>query len=158
MLGLGLCMSSSLVSLWCVGFLLRSLLLLWSMDTQSSIVAVWGLSSCCSWFMDLVAPQHVGSSQTRDRTHVSCIGRHILYHWATREAFEFIFKGRIIVNNVVFVSAVQHLESTIIIHLSPPFWASLPPPFIPLCRSSQSTKLSSLCLQQLPTSCLLHTL
>ena len=28
----------------------------------------------------------MGSSWTRDRTHVSCIGRWILYHWATREA------------------------------------------------------------------------
>ena len=27
-----------------------------------------------------------GSSQPRDRTHISCIGRWILYHWATREA------------------------------------------------------------------------
>ena len=27
-------------------------------------------------------------SQTRDGTHVSCIGRKILYHWATREALE----------------------------------------------------------------------
>ena len=26
------------------------------------------------------------SFQPRDRTHVSCIGRQILYHWATREA------------------------------------------------------------------------
>ena len=25
-----------------------------------------------------------GSSQTRDQTHISCIGRWILYHWATR--------------------------------------------------------------------------
>ena len=29
---------------------------------------------------------HVGSSRTRDETCVSCIGRQILYHWATREA------------------------------------------------------------------------
>ena len=28
----------------------------------------------------LVASQHVGSSQIRDQTHVSCIGRWILYH------------------------------------------------------------------------------
>ena len=28
----------------------------------------------------LVAPQHVGSSQARDRTRVSCIGRLILNH------------------------------------------------------------------------------
>ena len=36
--------------------------------------------------MGLVAPRLVGSSQIRDRTHVSCIGRSILYHLATREA------------------------------------------------------------------------
>ena len=34
---------------------------------------------------DLVALQHVGSSRTRDRTHVPCTGRQILNHWATRE-------------------------------------------------------------------------
>ena len=28
-----------------------------------------------------------GSSWPRDRTHVSCVGRWILYHWATREAY-----------------------------------------------------------------------
>ena len=38
------------------------------------------------WYPGLVAPSYVGSSQTRDRTQVSCIGRWILYHWATREA------------------------------------------------------------------------
>ena len=27
-----------------------------------------------------------GSSQPRDQTHTSCIGRQILYHWVTREA------------------------------------------------------------------------
>ena len=37
------------------------------------------------WRTGLVAPQHVGSSQTRDRTHVPCIGRRILNHCATRE-------------------------------------------------------------------------
>ena len=36
--------------------------------------------------MVLVAPWHVGSSQIRDWTRVSCIGRQVLYHWATREA------------------------------------------------------------------------
>ena len=38
------------------------------------------------WWMALVAPLHVGSSSIRERTCVSCIGRWILYHWATREA------------------------------------------------------------------------
>ena len=34
----------------------------------------------------LVAPRHVGSSQTRARTRVPCIGRQTLNHCATREA------------------------------------------------------------------------
>ena len=38
------------------------------------------------WLTGLVAPQHVGSSQTRARTRVPCIGRQILNHCATREA------------------------------------------------------------------------
>ena len=35
--------------------------------------------------MDLVAPWHVGSSGTRDRICIPCIGRWILKHWATRD-------------------------------------------------------------------------
>ena len=31
---------------------------------------------------------HVGSSQIRDQTHVSCAGKRIAYHWATRQALE----------------------------------------------------------------------
>ena len=38
------------------------------------------------WLTGLVAPRHVGSSQTRTRTRVPCIGRQILNHCATREA------------------------------------------------------------------------
>ena len=33
-----------------------------------------------------------GSSWPRDRTCISCIGRWILYHWATREAYIYIIK------------------------------------------------------------------
>ena len=40
------------------------------------------------WLTGLVIPRHVGSSQTRARTHVPCIGRQILNHCATREALE----------------------------------------------------------------------
>ena len=36
--------------------------------------------------MGQVAPQHVGSSQTRAQTGVPCIGRQTLNHCATREA------------------------------------------------------------------------
>ena len=37
------------------------------------------------WRTGLLAPRHVGSSQTRARTRVACIGRRILNHCATRE-------------------------------------------------------------------------
>ena len=37
------------------------------------------------WLTGLVAPQHVGSSQTRARTRVPCISRQTLNHCATRE-------------------------------------------------------------------------
>ena len=41
-------------------------------------------------WMSSIAPRHVGCSQTRNRTHVSCTGRQILYHWATWEALHFL--------------------------------------------------------------------
>ena len=43
------------------------------------------------WLTGPVAPRHVGSSQTRARTRVPCIGRQILNHYATREAPPFVF-------------------------------------------------------------------
>ena len=44
------------------------------------------------WLTGPFAPWHVGSSQTRARTRVPCIGRQILNHCATREAPFLIFK------------------------------------------------------------------
>ena len=46
------------------------------------------------WLTGPAAPQHVGSSQTRARTRVPCIGRQTPNHCATREALLplFIFK------------------------------------------------------------------
>ena len=38
------------------------------------------------WLTGPVAPRHVGSSQTRARTRVPCIGRQTLNHCATKEA------------------------------------------------------------------------
>ena len=43
------------------------------------------------WHMGLVAPRHVGSSQTRARTSVPRIGRQTLNHCATREAPNLVF-------------------------------------------------------------------
>ena len=53
-----------------------------------SAVAPPGLWSTGSllWRKGLVALRHVGSSWIREPTRVSCIGRRVLYYWATREA------------------------------------------------------------------------
>ena len=72
-------------SLWYVGFSLWWLLLLWSMGSRCA-----GFSSCGTQAQQLrctglVAPWHVGSSQTKARTYVSCIGRQILNYCTTRE-------------------------------------------------------------------------
>ena len=68
----------------------------------ASVVVALGLSNWGSpealehrldhlWCLGLVALWHVESSQTRDWTHVPCICRWILYHWATQEAPLLIF-------------------------------------------------------------------
>ena len=48
------------------------------------------------WLTGLVAPRHVGSSQTRARTRVPCISRQILNHCATREAPVYLFKQSVL--------------------------------------------------------------
>ena len=56
------------------------------------------------WRAGLVAPWHVGSSQTRPRTRVPCTGRQILNHCTTREVHHFLntiyFKQRVKKNQV----------------------------------------------------------
>ena len=47
---------------------------------------------CHSCVPSWVALQHVGSSQTKDQMLISCMGRQILYHWATREAQNCAFR------------------------------------------------------------------
>ena len=47
------------------------------------------------WLTGPVAPWHVGSSQTRARTRVSCISRQTLNHCATREALIFLKERKI---------------------------------------------------------------
>ena len=77
-------------SLQCSGFSLRWLLLLGSTGSRArGLQQLWHAGSKAQaqqlWHTGLVAPPHVGSSQTRDRTCVPCIGRRILNHCATRE-------------------------------------------------------------------------
>ena len=61
--------------LWCAGFSLQRLLLLQSPGSRAQSQQLWRTG--------LVAPQPVGSSWTRDRTRVPCIGRRILNHCTT---------------------------------------------------------------------------
>ena len=77
-------------SLRYAGFSLRWLFLLRSTDPRRA-----GFSSCGSRALErrlrscgARAPRHVGSSPTRARTRVPCIGRRILNHCATREALD----------------------------------------------------------------------
>ena len=67
-------------SVQCTGLSLSRPLLLRSTGSRraGSVVVAHGPG--------LAAPRHVGSSQTRARPRVPCIGRQILNHCATREA------------------------------------------------------------------------
>ena len=68
-------------SLPCAGFSLQRLLLL---GNTGSVVVAHGLSCPVG---------HVGSSWTRDGTHVPCFGGQILNHYTTREAQEVFLEG-----------------------------------------------------------------
>ena len=60
---------------WCLGFSLRQLLLLWSEGSRTNRFQPLGSSAQTQQLRrsGLIASQRVGSSQTRDRTCVSCI-------------------------------------------------------------------------------------
>ena len=54
----------------------------------ASVVAALGL-----WSIGLIVVAHgYSSSHIGDWTHVSCVGRWILHHWATREVLNLYFK------------------------------------------------------------------
>ena len=107
-LGLCCCTGFSLVakrgaSLWsrCSGFSLQWLLLLCSMGSRACSLQQLQLPGSRAqaqqlWCTDLVAPGHVWSSLTKERTRATCIGRWILYHWATRAAPDYILEHFVI--------------------------------------------------------------
>ena len=82
----------------CTGFSLQWLLLLQSTGSRHTGFSsrgtwaqqLWHAGSRAQaqqlWCTGLVAPWHVGSSQTRARIRVPCIGRRILNHCTTKEA------------------------------------------------------------------------
>ena len=59
-------------------------------STWTSVAAEPGLCVCGS--RGLVAPQHEGSSQTRDQSHDLCTDRQILNYQTTREAPVMVFQ------------------------------------------------------------------
>ena len=104
------CTGFSLVSVsrgYSPAVVLRLLTVMTSLVVESGLQASEGFSSCSAWAQQLrlvgsgsqaqqlwrrglVALWHVGSSQSRDRNHVPCIGRQILNHLITREALELL--------------------------------------------------------------------
>ena len=65
------------------GFSLWWLLLLWSTGSRRVGFSSCGMRAQQLWCTGLIAPRHVGSSWTRARTRVPCIGRWILNHCTT---------------------------------------------------------------------------
>ena len=61
----------------CMGFSFWWVLLLWTTGSRAQPKQLWS--------MGLVVLRHVGSSQTKDLTHMPGFGRQILKHWTTRE-------------------------------------------------------------------------
>ena len=72
------------------------------------------------WLTGLVAPWHVGSSQTRTRTRVSCIGRQILNHCATREARSLYFYILAINSNILKVYWLQNYDCQLLLSCEQP--------------------------------------
>ena len=77
----------SLVAVWaslCSGFSVLQ-------GTGSRSSGLQQLEHTGSVVVGLVAPWHVESSQTRNRTYILCIGRRILMYCTTREVLGFGF-------------------------------------------------------------------
>ena len=132
------CCAWAFLWLWRAGFSLLWFLLLRSMGSRHV-----GFRSCGTWAQQLwvtgsraqaqqlwrtglPAPRHVGSSRTRARTHVPCIGRQILNHCATREAtFQsflivyislprisaFLFVSRVLIFIILIIQVLSSLPS-----------------------------------------------
>ena len=64
---------------------------LWILDARAQA------PSLC---MGLAVAQHVGTSQIRDGIHLSCTGRQILWHRATRDARHINFKSTLLISSI----------------------------------------------------------
>ena len=91
---------SSCGELGLLRMLVQGLLIPWLLLLQNTGSRCSGFSSCSTyaqwwWCTDLAALQHVGSSWTRDWTHVPCVGRWIPVHCTTWEVLESSFRKHI---------------------------------------------------------------
>ena len=93
--GLSLIAEWELLYLQCAGFSLRWLLLLLSMGSRA-----WAQQS---WRTGLVALRHVGSSRTRDRTRIPCIGKWFLNHWTTRNVLSCFYKPVFLISYLIWL-------------------------------------------------------
>ena len=67
--------------------------------------------------MGLVAPRHVGSSWTRARTCVPCIGRRILNHCTTREALHLFIHHYVTIIDSCFIQWVINMLPSVFIFM-----------------------------------------
>ena len=65
-----------------------------------------GTSLQQSRYTGLVAPLHAEASQTRDQTHVPCIGRQILNHWTTRNSQQ-ILNSTVLKKKKLYISSMK---------------------------------------------------
>ena len=84
-----------------------------------------GFSCCGAWTPGAgsATPRPVGSSQTRDWTHVPCVGSWILNHWATRE----VSLCEIVMPQLYYTCFCPYCGCFCPLCLSGFFFASLPP-------------------------------
>ena len=68
---------------------------LWHEGSVIMVPRLWSTGSILSC-TGLAVPQHGGSSQTRDRTGMSCTAMWIPNHWTTRESLAPISKGQFV--------------------------------------------------------------
>ena len=86
------CRVRASLPLWCTGFLLQWLLLLQSMCSRASVVAVHGLSSCVTH--RLSCPVACVILLDQGSNGHPCFARQIFNHWATREVPALVFYGQ----------------------------------------------------------------
>ena len=86
-------------------------------STRASVAAVPGSRAQAkwSWCSGLLVPRHVGLSQTRDQTGVSCAGRWILYTEPAGKPQRWVFKHADLLHSFIhsFIHSLKkHLLST----------------------------------------------